>query len=247
MKRVFLVILVLFMVGCTHNSKLRLFQSDKKVANKSTYQVKTSTYNRAIIDYRILKNDRLSIVIYQHPDLIPQYLQQRGVLVDSSGSVSLPLVGRVHLAGLTQTQATKKLEKSYARYLKKPALNVEVLNKRVYVLGEVNKPGPITLDKEQMNILEAISFAGGLSDDALRDDVIVISNNSYGQMQLRHLDLTNFSKLVASNMILKPNDIVYIQPSSAKEFDIATKGTPMPFDILNRITAPFVSIKTITQ
>jgi len=244
-----LMLLVIFMVGCSHN-RFRLLQdrnnhTQNTTTTKSYY--KAPEYKRAIVDYRILKNDRLSVVIYQHPNLIPPTLQQRGILVDSRGYVSLPLVGRVHVAGLTQSEAAKLLERKYARYLKKPGLNVEVLNKRVYVLGEVNKPGPITLDKEQITILEALSYAGGLKDDAVRDDVIVVSSNRYGGMQIRHLDLTSFSKLASSNMILKPNDIVYVQPSSAKIYNVATKSTVLPFDILSRIVAPFASIKTLSE
>ena len=243
-----LVLSILLFAGCT-NGKYKLLQDKSNKNSSATTQsyYKAPQYKRAVVNYRILKNDRISVVIYQYPNLIPPSLQQRGILVDSNGDVSLPLVGRVHLAGLTQTQAAKTLERKYARYLKKPALNVEVLNKRVYVLGEVNKPGPIALDKEQVTILEALSFAGGLKDDAIRDDVIVLSTNGYGQMQIRHLDLTNFSKLASSNMILKPNDIVYIQPNSAKIYSVTTKGTVLPFDIITKIAAPFVSIKTLSE
>ena len=247
MKKLLILIFILFIAGCNH-PRYRLLQ-DSKTSKNSTLKsyTKSSTYKKAIVDYRILKNDRLSVIIYQHPDLIPPYLQQQGILVDSNGYVSMPLVGRVHLAGLTQTQAAKKLEREFGKYLKRPALNVEVLNKRVYVLGEVKKPGPIALDKEQINILEAISFAGDLTYDAKRDDIIVVSNNGYGGMQIRHLDLTNFSKLVSSNMILKPNDIVYVQPNSAKIYNVATRDTLMPFDVLTKIAAPFVSIKTLSE
>jgi polysaccharide export outer membrane protein len=245
------MLLILILAGCS-NPRFRLLQQNKHTTTNTNYYTaksyyKTPEYKRATVDYRILKHDRLSVVIYQHPNLIPPTLQQRGILVDSSGYVSLPLVGRVHVAGLTQSEAAKLLERKYARYLKKPGLNVEVLNKRVYILGEVRKPGPIPLDKEQITILEALSYAGGLSDDAVRDDVIVLSSNRYGGMQIRHLDLTNFSKLASSNMILKPNDIVYVQPNSAKIYNVETKRTILPFDILSRIIAPFATIKTLSQ
>ena len=253
MKKLLLIILIFIISGCARE-RFRLFQTHK--SNKQqTYTKKvvkyysyTPTYKKNVsIDYKILKNDRLLVIIYKHPDLIPQTLQQRGILVDNNGYVSLPLIGRVRVAGLTQTEAAKKLEREYSKYLKRPYLNVEVLNKRIYVLGEVKKPGAIEVDKERLTILEAIALAGDLTDSAKRDDIIIISKDRYGRMQLRHLDLTDFSRLATSNIILKPNDIVYVQPNSAKEFNAVNQRRVVPFDLLNRVIAPFVSLKNLTN
>jgi len=241
------ILSVIILVGCApKNYKLLQENVDtngeviESVADN--YSVHTMP---ARIDYRILKNDRVAINIYQHPDLIPPTLIQSGILVDSSGNVSLPLVHRVHLAGLTQSQAARVLERRYAKYLKNPALNLEVLNKRIYVLGEVKKPGPVKVDKEYMTILEALAFAGDLTDNAIRDRIIIVSRDSSGHMTMRKLNLTNFEALKSSNIIIKPNDIIYVQPNGAKEFEIASKNITAPLRFIGALVSPFAAVKTL--
>ena len=249
-KRAILIIAVLLMAGCS-SKNYKLLQnkagSSGVTANSSVSGTQSYYSSRNIpakIDYRILKHDRLAITIYQHPDLIPS---GKGILVDSNGYVSLPLLHRVHVAGLTQTEAAQMLERRYAKYLRNPALNLEVLNKRIYVLGEVKKPGPVKVDKEYMTILEAIAFAGDLTDNAVRDNIIIVSRDANGNMSMRRLDLTNFNKLQASNMIIKPNDIIYVQPDSAKEFKLNTTNMVYPLQLISNIVSPFATVKALSD
>ncbi len=243
LKKFLLFVAILSLVGCS-SKNYKLLQTEGNSASYTNYRASSVP---ARIDYRILKHDRLAINIYQHPDLIPPTLVQNGILVDSSGYISLPLVHRVRVAGLTQTQAAKMLERKYAKYLRNPALNLEVLNKRVYVLGEVKKPGPINADKDYMTILEAVASAGGLTDNAVRDNIIIVSRDANGNMSLRRVDLTNFNKLRASNILIKPNDVIYVQPNSAKEFKIASDNITAPLRAITDIVSPFAAIHTLTQ
>ena len=245
LKKIILLITVLIISGCTQKN-YKLLQDNPNGEQVSYSETDTATLP-AKLDYRILKNDRLAITIYQHPELIPANLADRGILVDSNGDVSLPLVHRVHVAGLTQTQAAKKLERRFAKYLKNPALNLEVLNKRIYVLGEVNKPGAVNVDKEYMTILEAVAFAGGLKDTAERDNIIVVSRDANGRMKLRKIDLTNFNKLQASNIVIKPNDVIYVQPNGAKEFKIASDNITAPLKFVTDIVSPFAMVKSLSN
>ncbi len=237
-KSLILFFILLIAAGCSPKNYKLLQGGDESYGSQTV---------SAQIDYRILKHDRLAINIYRHPELIPPNLVQNGILVDSSGYISLPLIHRVHVAGLTQTEAAQKLERRYAKYLKDPALNLEVLNKRIYVLGEVKNPGPVKVDKESMTILEAIAFAGGLTDDAVRDSVIVASRDASGRMSLRKLDLSNFNRLQASNIFIKPNDVVYVQPSSTKEFKVGSGSILEPLKAISTALSPFASIKVITD
>ncbi len=252
-KKVLLFITVLALLGCAPKN-YKLLQENVDSSGNVVENPTTSSYTSykassvpARIDYRILKHDRLAINIYQHPDLIPPTLIQNGLLVDSSGYISLPLVHRVRVEGLTQTQAAKMLERRYAKYLRNPALNLEVLNKRIYLLGEVKKPGPVNVDKEYMTILEAIAFAGGLTDNAIRNNIIIVSRDARGNMSLRRVDLTNFNALRASNITIKPNDIIYVQPNSAKEFKIASDNIVAPLKLITSIVSPFAAVHALSN
>ncbi len=194
-------------------------------------------------DYRIKPNDRVGIMVYKYPDLTPTSMSEKGILVDSNGYISLPLIHRVHIAGCTQTEAARKLENMYAKYLKDPALNLEVLNKRAYILGEVKKPGLVPIDRERTTIFEAIAVGEGLTDDAQRDHILVLTHDSSGNLELRRVDLSNYTTLAASNLIIKPDDVIYIPPSGWKEFRINSENFTSVFKTIAGIASPFVTLK----
>jgi polysaccharide export outer membrane protein len=193
-------------------------------------------------DYRIKPNDRVAITVYKYPELTPTSMNEKGILVDSQGYISLPLIHRVHLAGLTQTQAAKMLERRYGKYLKDPSLNLEVMNKRAYVLGEVKKPGPVPLDREKTTIFEALAVGGGMTDNAVRDNILVLGHDSRGNLQLRRIDLSNYHNIALSNITIKPDDVVYVPPSAWKEFRINSQNFTSVFTTIAQVAQPFVTL-----
>lgn len=194
-------------------------------------------------DYRIKPHDRVSIVVYKYPELNPTEMSTKGILVDANGYVSLPLIHRVRLAGLTQTQAARMLEQRYSRYLKDPALNLEVMNKRAYILGEVKKNGPVPIDREQTTIFAALAAGGGLTDDAQRDNILILTHDAAGNLELRRLDLRNYQSLNGSNLVIKPDDVIYVPPTNWKEFRITSGNFVLVLNRITQIASPFVTLK----
>lgn len=200
-------------------------------------------------EYKIQPQDRLLITSYKFPEVTQKEIDPKGILVNNDGYINLPLINKVHLAGLTQAQAARLLETKYSKYLKNPSFNVEVMNKRVYVLGEVNKPGVIKLDRDKITILEAISFAGDLTTKALRNSVIVISRENYNDnnMKIRKVDLTSFRKLTSINIIVKPNDIIYVPPNTWKKVEITSQNISNIIGIITSIASPYLLIKSAVK
>jgi len=224
--------LILSMSGCGKDRTL--LQTNETVIIKPKGKI---TY-----DYRIKPHDRVAITVYKYPELNPTSMSEKGILVDASGYISLPLIHRVRLAGLTQTQAAKMLERRYSRFLKDPSLNLEVMNKRAYILGEVKKPGPVPIDREKTTVFEAIAVAEGLKDDAVRDNILVLSHDAAGNLELRRIDLSNYNMLAASNLVVKPDDVIYVPPSAWKEFRIASGNFTLVFKRIAEVASPFVQL-----
>ena len=233
---------LLLLNGCSGKSDYKLFNADQDVV------VEQAIPNQKI-EYKILPQDRVSINIYKYPELVPTNMAEEGngLLVNSEGYIYLPLIHKVKLSGLTQTDAARLLERKYKAYLTDPTLNLEVINKRVYILGEVNKPGVVEVDREKLTIMEALALSGDFTDSAIRDDIRVISHNSQGQMTMRSIDMTDFTSLTLANLTIKPNDIVYVQPSGWKEFKIKSDNITAPFETIAKIASPFVTIKYLTD
>jgi len=241
---------LLLFSGCGGKSSYVLLQSDTPVKAEKNLAEEAH-------EYIILPQDRLKISLYRNPELtgesstgspqLGQDMQQDGVLVDAQGYISLPLIGKVHVAGMSQSDMADFITQKYKRYLRIPTVYVEVLNKRVYVIGEVNHPGPVKLDREKLTILEALAFAGDLTDFAVRDNIIILSKNSQNKLYMRKVDLTDFDALMTQNMVLKPNDIVYVQPNGWKEFKVDSDNFTTPFETITKIASPFVTLKYLAK
>lgn len=235
-----LSIFVLFITGCDMGrSDFELMQSKEHVKSEKRVAMKS-------IEYKIMPHDRLAIVIYQYPELTPNEMNTKGILIDAKGYISLPLIHRVKIAGYTQSDAARMLEKRYKKYLTDPSLNIEVMNKRVYVLGEVKSPGVVQLDNEVGTVIQVIAHAGGLTDSAQRDKVYIVSSDG-DNMHMRRVDLTSFASLQQTNIIIKPNDILYVQPNKWKSFRVASNDLTSPFTTITKIAAPFVTLKYLSD
>jgi polysaccharide export outer membrane protein len=245
-KWIYAVAAALIVSGCGSDSDYKLLQSE--------HAVESQKISNQSIEYRILPQDRLQVVLYKDPNQenmassgeLGQKMTSKGILVDTAGNVILPLIGKVHVAGLTQTQAAEKITRLYKKYLNTPSVYVEVLNKRILVLGEVKKPGIIELDKEKMTLFEAIAHAGDLTDSAVRNNIIILSNDKKG-MHIRRIDLTHFDTMNYASLMLRPNDIVYVQPDNWKEFKVASSNFTAPFETITKIAAPFVTLKYLND
>ena len=250
-KLVVLAGVLLFLNGCTGDSDYQLLQTKKDTIQENTKVTAGS------IEYLILPQDRLAVSLYKDPADSPeiggrggalgQEMNNNGILVNAAGYISMPLIGKVKVGGLTQTQAAEHITKQYKKYLNTPSVYVEVLNKRLIVLGEVKKPGVIPMTNEKMNLFEAIAHAGDLTDSAVRDQVTIISKNPVRGIQMRTIDLTNFDTMRYASLMLRPNDIVYVQPSSWKAFRVASADYTSPLKTLGVILAPFVQLKYLDR
>ena len=242
---------LLLLAGCAGNKDYALVQT------KSTDTQTTRVTDRSI-EYRILPQDRLEISLYKDPaqssdamgannNELGQSMNKNGVLVNAAGYVNLPLIGKVRVGGLSQSQASDRITAQYKKYLNTPTVYVEVLNKRLFVLGEVNKPGVVDIDKEKMTLFEAIAHAGDLTDSAVRNEIVILSNHPTRGMQMRTVNLTSFDTMRYASLMLRPNDIVYVKPNDWKQFRVASDNYTLPFVTIAKIAAPFVTLKYLSD
>ncbi len=246
--KLMLLVGVLFLLGgCAGNKDYALLQTQ----SQDTQTVKVTDRS---IEYLILPQDRLEVSLYKDPQMgeagagsIGQSMNDKGLLVNTAGYISLPLVGKVKVSGLTQTQAADRITQQYKKYLNTPTVYVEVLNKRLFVLGEVKNPGVVELDKEKMTLFEALAHAGDLTDAAVRTEVLILSNSPTKGMQMRKVDLTNFDTMNYASLMLRPNDIVYVKPNDWKVFRVASDDYTEPFVTITKIAAPFVTLNYLAD
>lgn len=176
---------------------------------------------------KIQPGDKLAISIWGHEDLSVGSVNSvhstneatgKWLVVDNDGEVNLPQIGRVKVAGYDLKEINFLLESKYATLVKAPIINVKVLNHYVTVLGEVNAPGKYTLDNEQVTLIGMLGEARGLSNYARPSHVRVIRMIENRSVELQ-VDLTDLTVIPEYNVVLQPDDIVYVGANQKKGAD----------------------------
>lgn len=140
-------------------------------------------------------------------------------IVDANGNIDFPILGKIRVAGQTrdQIEATIKELLVSQKLLNDAVVTVEVLSHYVNVLGDVRTPGRVQIEKDNLNILDAISRCGDLNITGERTNVMVLRTVG-DEQKVYHLDLTKAADLYASEAYyLQPDDVVYVNPNVTKQ------------------------------
>ncbi|MCD8529655.1 MAG: polysaccharide biosynthesis/export family protein [Flavobacterium sp.] len=136
-------------------------------------------------------------------------------ILDKEGKIEFPLLGSIALGGLTKTQAVAKLKELLKDHVSDAVINFRILNFKVTVLGEVQKPGTYSVASERITLLEAIGMSGDLTIYGNRTNVLLIREKN-GTKTMERIDLTKSDFLNSSAYYLSQNDVVYIEPNKTR-------------------------------
>ncbi len=138
-----------------------------------------------------------------------------GFLVDNTGVVELPVIGKVKVAGLTTAAARDTIHNRVEVYYKNPVVNVRFANFNITVLGEVNRPAAYVVPSEKISIIDAIGMAGDLTIFGKRDNVLLV-RDSGNQKQMIRFNLNSAETFQSPYFYLKQGDVVYVEPAKSK-------------------------------
>ena len=119
----------------------------------------------------------MPLVTYQIGSESPGQQRVLGYLVDTNGDIDFPILGKIHVAGLSRLELRDLIKKKLISgdYIKDPVVTVQFLNYKVSVMGEVARPGSFTITGDRITLLEALSMAGDLTIYGRRDRVNSVS------------------------------------------------------------------------
>jgi polysaccharide export outer membrane protein len=140
-----------------------------------------------------------------------------GYLVNQDGYIQFPSLGNIMAAGLSKQRLKEEITKLLIdnKLLVDPIVTIRYLNYRVTVLGEVARPTVVTVPNEKISILEAIGLAGDLTIYAKRDNVLLVREEK-GSKVIKRINLNTSEIFSSPYYYLKSNDIVYVEPNTAK-------------------------------
>lgn len=250
----FLALLLLLLgSSCVRNKNVIYLQTDK-VADSSFYALQRGSI------YKIQYNDVLKIDIksfdpeatklfnaftgaipmqgmVQNGD--PYYMF--GYTVDDSGYVELPVIGKVLVVDLTTDQAKAKVQAEVDKFFAGAYVSVNIGGVRFSVLGEVMRPGKYVVLQNRLTIFEALANAGDLNAIANRKAVQIIRQYPNGS-EIITIDLTRRDIMTSPYYLVRPNDVIYIQPLKVREFGTGVTGQQTLSTVLGSVSLLLNSI-----
>ena len=172
------------------------------------------------------------------------YVQEpSGYRVSNRGEVNFPVTGYFKLDGLTITQAEDSLAKKLNKYVSNAIVDIQILNFKITVIGEVNRPSSFTVAGDHINLLEALGMAGDMTAYGKRENVLIIREQN-GQRVMKRLNLNQENTLTSPFFTLKQNDIVYVEPDKSKAIEYSPNTRLMPI-VIASISAVAVLITAV--
>jgi len=159
-----------------------------------------------------------------------EFAKPVGHSVNKNGEINFPVLGNVKLEGLTIAEAQDMLASKLVRYVKTPIVDVQIINFKITVIGEVNHPSSFTISGDGINLLEALGMAGDMTVYGKRNNVLVI-REEHGNRIMKRLNLNNREVMNSPFFTLKQNDIVYVEPDKSKSIEYSSGTRTMPIVI----------------
>ncbi|MDO6439507.1 polysaccharide biosynthesis/export family protein [Cyclobacterium sp. 1_MG-2023] len=163
----------------------------------------------------VISNDSQSRMMNQ------QLPTNEGYLVDKNGQINFPVLGKIDIAGFTREEATLKMTELLEEYVKDPIINIQYLNFKITVIGEVTNPNTFTLATDRISILEALGLAGDMTQYGKRENVLLIRDQD-GVRKAVRLNLNDKAILNSPYFMLQQNDVLYVEPDKIKSVQAST-------------------------
>lgn len=195
-------------------SKAAQPSEERYVENAQIFQTAQLRREATSPNYRLFKGDSVSLLVIGFPDGIGL----NGFTVGTDGYVQLPYVGSVKMEGRTLDEAKDLIMASVGRYIKIPDMSLQITGygpRRVYVMGEVSKPGIVSLSIDSMNAYAALSAAGGWTGDGLSTGIQIMRVVD-GTMYWRKLNMKSYARRhdLTQNVVVEEGDILYVPHSN---------------------------------
>ena len=162
--------------------------------------------------------------------------------IDEEGCVEMPLVGKIQVKNLTVDEAKDKLQKAINTYINGSMLVVKLASFNLTLLGEVSRPGMYKIYQSQINLFEAVSLAGNMTNFAKKSEVKIIRQTDNGS-EIITVDMGKANILSSPYYYLKPNDIVYVEPLKIKQWGFTTFPYSTVFSIASLAATLYLTFK----
>ncbi len=228
-KCIFVLLVVVLMCSCVSRKQLAYLRDvTSESVNEINKNMQTQPETRVkITDALVITVSALdpeAVLPYNLPNVayatptsenIPTTPSFQYYTVDANGDIDFPVLGKLHVVGMTQSEVIDMIKGRLQGQLNNPIVSMRFLNAKVTVLGEVKNPGSYPLNNGGMTLLEALGAAGDLTQYGRRDNILITRENN-GKIEFARLNLQSEDIFTSPYFYLQQNDVVYIEPNQAR-------------------------------
>ena len=245
---IMVVTMILMMVGCGSSKEVAYWQNIDSISLAAS---------KGLYDAKIMPKDELTILVQTTDPLTSEPFNLRstgqtssknqitGYLVDNDGMIHFPIVGKIHVAGLTKTECEDLIKSKIQPYLARtenPLVSVRTSSYRITVIGEVNRPGVIPVATEKISLIEALAEAGDMTIYGKRDNVLLVREDKSGEKHKVRLNMNDANIINSPYYYLQQNDIIYVEPHKVKARNTFFGSNTSIFYSVIGITTSLVSL-----
>ena len=252
---IFTLVLTMMFASCVPQKKM-IYLKDAEMAAAN---ISKEYVNDRSVNYKLQPGDNLFIRVLNTIDersasaISGEYTSRnymssdasiylQSYTLDEEGCIEMPLTGKIELKNLTIDEAKEKLQTELAKYVNQTTLIVKLSNFNLTVLGEVTRPGMYKVYQSQINLFEAISMAGNMTNFAKNNEVRIIRQTDNGS-EVVTVDMGQADILSSPYYYLKPNDIIYVEPLKIKQWGF----TAFPYSTVISVISLGVTLVTLVR
>ena len=212
------VLVMVFLSSCVTQRKMEYMRT--LGLGNSQFEVVKNNENKSL-----LPGDELYIQVYSFTNNIASSIGTEGTSsnitpysaaiisykINHDSTIMFPLIGMYKIAGYTIPQAEQRLQSMLTSYLNNPSVNIKIVNTNISIIGEVAHPGNYTYTNAPLNIFQALSLAGDISQFGDRQNVRIIRQKDK-HVDVFTIDLNTADIITSKYFFLEANDVIYVRP-----------------------------------
>ncbi|KAB1155794.1 polysaccharide biosynthesis/export family protein [Flavobacterium luteum] len=226
LKKIVPFFFTIFLLSCSSREKIVYYQNIDSLPSKqntNSFEIKIQPDDLLMIivsaeesesaipfnlkTYNVTNTKQLDLVVGQ------QSLQL--YLVDASGTIEFPVLGKLKVSGYTRSEVLKMFQEKISKYISKPIINLRITNFKFSVQGEVNLPGTYQVISERITLIEALTMAKDLTIYGKRNNILLIREID-GVKSYNRVDITKADFINSPFYYLAQNDVIYVEPNKNK-------------------------------
>ena len=222
LKNISLLLVIVSLSSCVSRKNINYFQNDKQELIENVKGFALTFKADDLLTINITSEDLEAVKPFNLPTVAYNVLtnsvngvpKQQSYLVDSEGYIEFPVLGKLKVEGLTRVEAIKMIKSKLNAYVKDASVNMQILNFKINVMGDVKNPGMFMVQNERITILDALALAGDTNISGER--LIEIKRETDKGIVTGLIDLKSNRLFASPYFYLQQNDVVYVNPNKAR-------------------------------